>query len=64
MTISISFKWKMASNVGPHDMHVVHKNMVDGCSMVGFPLVIVDSELDIPGTKPGPLGWHTSTLTT
>jgi hypothetical protein len=32
--------------------------------MIGFPLGISDSEQDLPGIKPGPLGWYTSTLTT
>ena len=32
--------------------------------MIGFPLVIADSEPDMPKIEPGPLGWHTSTLTT
>ena len=41
-----------------------HENMVDGSSMIGFPLVIADSEQDMPGIKPGPLGWHTRALTT
>ena len=31
--------------------------------MIGFPLVISVSERDMPGIEPGPLGWHTSTLT-
>ena len=31
--------------------------------MIGFPLVIVDSKLDLPGIKPGPLDWHTKTIT-
>ena len=31
--------------------------------MIGFPHVIADSEGDIPGIEPGPLGWHTSALT-
>ena len=38
--------------------------MVDGSSMIGFPLVIAGSERDMPGIEPGPLGWQTSTLTT
>ena len=42
--------------------HEVHDNMVGG-SMIWFPLVIALSERDIKGVKPGPLGWHTSTLT-
>jgi hypothetical protein len=35
--------------------HVVHENMEDGSSMLRFPLVIADSEQDMPGIKPGPL---------
>ena len=27
-----------------------------------FPLVIADSERDMPGIEPGPLGWYTSAL--
>ena len=38
--------------------------MVDGSKMIGFPLVITDSENDTPGIEPGLLGWHTSGLTT
>ena len=37
--------------------------MVGGSSMIGFPLVIAVSERDMPGIKPGQLGWHTSALT-
>ena len=44
-------------------LHVVHRTVVDGRSMIGFPLVITDSERDMPGIKPGPLGWQTSALT-
>ena len=44
--------------------HVVHRNMVDGSSMIGFPLVITDSEQDMPGIEPWPLGWQTGALTT
>ena len=43
--------------------HVVHINMVGGSSMMEFPLVIAVSEQDMPGIKPGPVGWHTSALT-
>ena len=43
--------------------NVVHENVVGGSSMIGFPLVIAFSERDMPGIEPGPLGWHTSTLT-
>ena len=32
--------------------------------MIGLPLVIADSERDMPGIELGPLGWHASTLTT
>ena len=32
--------------------------------MIGFPLVIAESERDMPGIRPGPLGWHTNALTT
>ena len=45
-------------------MHVVHKNVLVGRSMIGFPLVIADSERDMPGIEPGPLGWYASALTT
>ena len=41
--------------------HVVHRNMVDGSSMIGFPLIIADIERDMPGSKPGPLGLHSYT---
>ena len=32
--------------------------------MIGFSLVIADSKRDIPVIEPGPLGSHTSALTT
>ena len=32
--------------------------------MIWFSLVIADYEQDMPGIKPGPLGWHTSALIT
>ena len=32
--------------------------------MTGFPLVIAESERDMPGIEPGPLCWYTSALTT
>ena len=36
----------------------------EGCSsVIGFPLVIADSERDMQGIEHEPLGWHTSTLT-
>ena len=44
-------------------MHVVHKHVVGGTSMIGSPLVIAVSEQDMPGIKLGLLGWHTSALT-
>ena len=47
--------------------NVVHEYEVDGSSMIGFPLVIADSEQDMPGIKPGPpplISQHTSALTT
>ena len=39
--------------------HVVHENVVGGSSMIGFPLVIGDSE-----QQESNLGWYTSALTT
>ena len=44
--------------------HVAHRNVVDGSSMIGFPLVMADSERDMPGIEHGPLGWQLSALTT
>ena len=41
--------------------HVDHENVLDGSSMIRFPIVISDSEKDMPGIEP--LGWYTSTLT-
>jgi hypothetical protein len=44
---------------------VVHESVVDGSSMIRFPLVIAVSEQDMLGIKPGPLDLqHTSTLST
>ena len=43
--------------------HVVHEILVDGSSMIGFPLVKADSERNMPGIKPGPPDWDTSALT-
>ena len=43
--------------------HVVHENLMGGSSMIGLTLVIAVSERDMPGFEPGPLAWHTSTLT-
>ena len=44
---------------------LIHENVVDGSSMIGFPLyLIADSEWDMPAIEPGLLGWHTSALTT
>ena len=37
-------------------MHVVLENMLGGNSKIGFPLVIANSERDIPGIEPGPGG--------
>ena len=45
-------------------MHVVHYNMVDGSSMIRYPLVIAVSEKDMPRIEPGPLGWYTSSIIT
>ena len=42
---------------------IVHKIVSDDNSMVRFPLVLADSERNMPGSKPRPLGWHTSALT-
>ena len=43
----------------------VHENLIGGSSIVlVFPLEIADSERDMPGIEPGPLGWDTSALTT
>ena len=50
------FKWKTTFK------HVVHENVVGGSSMIRFPLVIADSEHDMPGIKPGLLGWHSPAL--
>ena len=39
--------------------------MVGGSSTIWvFPLVIADSEREMPGIEPGPLGWYASALTT
>ena len=38
--------------------------MVVGSSIIWLPLVIAESEQDMPRIKPGPLGWHTGTLIT
>ena len=45
-------------------MRLVHRNVVTDSSMIGFPLVIVDSERDMPGFELGLLCWQTSALTT
>ena len=37
---------------------------VDENSIIGFPFAIADSEQDMPGFKPWPLGWPTGALTT
>ena len=45
--------------------HVVHENLIGSSSIIWvFPLVIADSEQDMPGIEPGPLGWYTTALTT
>ena len=44
------------------DLHVEHKNVVGGSSIIGFPLLIADSERDMSGIEPGPLGWPTTEL--
>ena len=41
------------------NIHVVHKNVLDGSSMIKFPLVLAVSELDMPGIEPG----HITALT-
>ena len=52
--------------------NVAHENEVGISSLIGFPLVIADSEQDIPGIQPGtpdytpalsPLDWNWITLT-
>ena len=43
--------------------HGIHESVMGGSSMIGFPLVIADSERDMPGIEPGPLDWHTRALT-
>ena len=43
--------------------HVEHDNMVGGNSMIMFPPVIADSERDMPGIDPGPVGRHNSIQT-
>ena len=46
-------------------IHEVHENVVGGSSIIwGFPLVIGDSERDMPGIEPGPPGWYTSAIST
>ena len=47
-----------------YDRHVVHIKVVDGSSIIRFPLVLADSEGEMPGMEPGPVGWYTSALTT
>ena len=41
--------------------HVVQETMAGGSNMIVFPVVIFDSERDMPGIQPGPLGWYTLT---
>ena len=45
-------------------LHVVHKNVVGGSSMIRYLVVIAESLQEMPGIKPGPLGRHTKALTT
>ena len=46
-------------------IHYLYTNSIGGSSVIwGLPLVISDSEGDMPGIKPWPLGWYTSALTT
>ena len=52
-----------STSIGFQVKHV-HGNVVDGSSMVGFPLVKADSEQDMPGIEHWPLGWHSTALTT
>ena len=43
--------------------HVVHKNLIGGSSIIWiFHLVKADSERDMPGIEPGPLGGYTSAI--
>ena len=53
------FVWSIA-----HLNVIFRKNVADYSSMIGFPLLIDESEQDMPGIEPGPLGWDTSALTT
>ena len=46
-----------------NNKNTFYKKGANGSSMIGFPFVIADSEQDMPGIKPGPLGRHTSALT-
>ena len=56
--------FQYALRVNTISNYVVHENVVDGSSMIRFPLVIADPERDMPGIEHVPLGWHNSTLTT
>ena len=47
--------FQYALRVNTISNYVVHENVVDGSSMIRFPLVIAVSERDLPGIKPGPL---------
>ena len=51
-----------STHIAPNKKCVVYEDVADVSSMIGFPLA--HSERDMPGIKPGPLGWHTSTLST
>ena len=35
--------------------HVKYRNVVDGSSMIGFPIVIADPDREMPGIELGPL---------
>ena len=44
--------------------HVVHTTVVNGSSMIGFTIVIAESERDMPGIEPVPPGTRSSQLDT
>ena len=55
--------WPRILQTGLHIInHVIH--VVGGSSMIGFALIIAESEQDMLEIKSWALGWHTSTLTT
>ena len=41
-------------------MYVVHTNVVDGKSMIGFPLGIADPKQEITGIKPRTISWRSN----